>query len=339
MPVVLRGTGAGQAWEVQGMGGRRLRRVGALVAAAALLVAACGDDEDATEGGATTTEAPADDGEATTTTAGDEGGPLTITAVDYGFEGLPDELPAGVLEFDFVNEGEADHEIAFVEIGDTDPEQFFTDFAPVIAEGAAFPEYAVNVIGANEAAAGESASYAYTLPAGTFMAFCSLTGTPEAPDGEEGAPHFELGMQQVVTVTEGEAGELEEADGTIAATDYGFEPDVSAGDTVINFRNDGPDEIHFASLSVYPEGTTAEQAEEQFQQLLQSEEGPPPPGVVEPEEVAFSGIASAGLGIRFEVPGGFESGRTYLAACFIQDRAGGPPHAIAYQMYEAFTVE
>jgi hypothetical protein len=34
----------------------------------------------------------------------------------------------------------------------------------------------------------------------------------------------------------------------------------------------------------------------------------------------------------------FEAGQTYVAACFIQDRKGGPPHAIAHKMYKAFTV-
>jgi hypothetical protein len=34
----------------------------------------------------------------------------------------------------------------------------------------------------------------------------------------------------------------------------------------------------------------------------------------------------------------FKAGRTYLAACFIQDKAGGPPHAIAHHMYKAFKV-
>jgi hypothetical protein len=50
-------------------------------------------------------------------------------------------------------------------------------------------------------------------------------------------------------------------------------------------------------------------------------------------------VFSSGLGNQFTVPGGFESGRTYVLACFISDRAGGPPHAIAHDMYKVFTVE
>ena len=109
---------------------------------------------------------------------------------------------------------------------------------------------------------------------------------------------------------------------------------------MINYTNDGPNEVHFASVAVFPEGTTAEDGEAAFAALLElPEDQAPPEGTPEPEDIAFSGIASAGLGIQFEVPGGFESGRTYVLVCFISDRAGGAPHAIANQMYEVFTVE
>ena len=33
-----------------------------------------------------------------------------------------------------------------------------------------------------------------------------------------------------------------------------------------------------------------------------------------------------------------EEGHTYVALCFIQDRDGGAPHAIAHQMYDVFQV-
>jgi len=148
-------------------------------------------------------------------------------------------------------------------------------------------------------------------------------------------------MAQPITVTAGDgAAALPEADGTITAVDYGFEPDIQAGDTTINFVNDGPNEVHFAAVSVFPEGTTVEDGEAAFTALLEAPpDAPPPEGVALPEDIAFSGIASSGLGIQFEVPGGFESGRTYILVCFISDRVGGPPHAIAYQMFDVFQVK
>ena len=33
------------------------------------------------------------------------------------------------------------------------------------------------------------------------------------------------------------------------------------------------------------------------------------------------------------------AGRTYVFACFVPDREGGEPHAIAYNMFEVVTLE
>ena len=299
------------------------------------MVVACGDDDD--------------EGTTDTTAAADEGQAIEITAVDYAYETAPEEFDAGLVTLAFDNQGTVDHEAAFVEIGDTPLDEFLEAFAPVL-EGGPFPEYSENVSAPLEIPGGESAEVSFLIEEGTYAMFCTLDGDADAPEpaeGEEGepgapgAPHFNLGMAQTVTVGPATgATELPEADGAITAQDYTFEPDVEAGDTTINFVNDGPDEVHFASVSVFPEGTDAAGAEAAFAALLASEEGSPPPaGTPEPEDIGFSGVFSAGLGSQFTVPGGFESGRTYLLACFISDRAGGPPHAIGNQMYKAFTVE
>lgn len=305
-------------------------RFGVAVAALALFAAGCGDDDDTTADGATTTTAAEPGGGA---------GALEVSAVDFGFEGLPDEIPGGAVKINLVNDGAADHEIAFVEIGDTELDQFLIDFAPVL-QGGPIPEYVVSFVGANEVPVGGSDTFTYTLPEGTYAAFCALSGTPDDPEAE-GEPHFDLGMKQIVEVTAptGET-ELPEGDGTITALDYTFEADLSGGDSVINFVNDGPDQPHFAGFDVFPEGTTVEEAEAAFETLLSLEDGQAPPeGTPESEEVGFSGVSTPGNDIQFNVPGGFESGRTYIFYCFIADRTGGPPHAIGNKMYKAFTIE
>lgn len=315
------------------------RRAVAVAAALALVLGACGDDDDGDDASTATTAAPGDD-ETTTTSEAAAGDGVEVQALDYAFSGLPEEIEAGAFEFAFSNVGEVDHEIAFVSLGtDTTPEQFFTEFAPVIEEGAAFPDYAES-IAVMESPPGVSSDLVFTLPEGRYLAFCALTGDAENPDSEEGAaPHFERGMQQEVTVTGGDAGELAAADGTITASDYTFEVDIPAGATRINFVNEGPDQVHFAGVDKFPEGTTVEQAEAAFATMTQLEEGAEPPAdLPQSEEFFFSGIASQGLGIQSSAPGPFEPG-TYIAYCFIQDRQGGPPHAIGYQMYKAFTVE
>lgn len=301
-------------------------RVFVAVAALALLAAGCGDDDDAADEGTTTTAEPTAE-------------LLEVNAVDFGFEDLPEELPGGAVEFKFINDGEVDHEIVFAEIGDTELDQFLTDFAPVL-EGGPTPDYVVSYVGGNEAPAGESATFTYTLPEGTYAAFCTLTGTPDDPEAED-EPHYELGMKQLVEVIEPVgATDLPEGDGSITAEDYTFETDLEGGDGIINFTNTGPDQAHFAGVDVYPEGTTVEEAEAAFETLVSLEEGEAPPeDTLENEPVGFSGVATPGNDIQFTVPGGFESGRTYIFYCFISDRTGGPPHAIGNKMYKAVTIE
>jgi hypothetical protein len=66
------------------------------------------------------------------------------------------------------------------------------------------------------------------------------------------------------------------------------------------------------------------------------ESSPPPPELDLTAEELGTGVFSAGLGQT--IPMTFEAGRTYAAVCFLQDRAGGPPHVVAHGMKEVFTV-
>ena len=300
---------------------KRFALLVAVTAVLALGLAGCGDDDDDDDQGSATTEAP----------GGDDIDALSITAVDYEFQGLPEEIDGGNVTVTMTNEGKAPHEIAFINIGDeARAEGFFDDFGPVIQEGAAWPDYVTNVAGANEAEPGSEFTATYQLDPGTYMVFCALTGTPEDPETEEAPPHFAQGMQQVVTVTDGEGdADLPDADGSITARDYEFELDLSAGDQVINFVNEGPND-HFAGISKFPEGTTVEDAEAAMDAMVESE-GEPPAGVPEPEDVGFSGITSKGKGIQFELAEPLEAG-VYAFVCFISDRSGGPPHAIGHDM-------
>jgi plastocyanin len=294
---------------------RRWKRTFVALAVVSAVLAGCGDD---------------DDSDATSDDTDDTADALEVTGVDFAFTGLPDEIPGGNVTVHFTNGGEAPHEIAFVNIGDeANADGFFDDFGPVIQGGAPWPDYITNVAGANEAEPGADFTATYQLDPGTYMVFCALTGTPEDPEAEEAPPHFTQGMQQVVTVGEGDIGELADADGTITASDYEFDIDLESGDQVINFVNNGPND-HFAGISRFPDGTTVEDAEAAMQAMMASEEGPPA-GTPEPEDVGFSGISSAGKGMQFELDAPLEPG-VYSFVCFLSDRAGGPPHAIGHEM-------
>lgn len=147
-------------------------------------------------------------------------------------------------------------------------------------------------------------------------------------------------MVQALSVTGGGEGELPEADGSIVAKDYGFEVDVQAGEQTVTFVNEGPDQVHHAVFFPFAEGVDEATAATVLGTFLASEgNGPPPPELdfAAGEGLTDAGIFSAGLGQT--VTTSFESGRTYAVVCFLQDREGGPPHVVAHDMKEIFTVE
>ncbi len=331
------------------MGSRRVLR--GLVALTVLtsLVAACGDDDD----DATPAE-ETDDG----ATGEVEAQAIDITAVDYGYSEAPTEIDAGLVTVSFKNDGEFTHEAALLEIGDLSIEEFLTQFTPVVQEeGAPLPDVTQHVSSPVAADPGETVERTFTVAEGSYVLLCTFNdaesegGDPEGGEGDADPlltePHFNRGQAQLLTVGPGEVPDLPEADGSITAHDYTFDVDVEAGDETINFLNTGvEDEIHFAALSEYPEGTTEAEALEAFSTFLNLEEGQAPPeGTLEPsdEDFGYTGIFSKGLGNHIAISKQFKSGYTYVVVCFINDRAGGPPHALPVEagghgMVKAFTV-
>jgi len=102
-----------------------IRRYAALCAAGlfAIGLTACSDDGDDTaaedttttvvEDETTTTEAPAEEEEPA------EGDVVEVTAVEYGFEGLPEEVPTGT-KLSLVNDGQEPHELVAMRIPDSE---------------------------------------------------------------------------------------------------------------------------------------------------------------------------------------------------------------------------
>ena len=189
-------------------------RRAALVAAclvAAVSLSACGDDaEDATDTPATTA---APDAPATTVGGGDSAGEtVVVTAVDYGFEGLPETVPAGT-KISLVNEGNEPHEFVAMRIPDEETRP--------VEELVQLPEEELGaVFGAGEpatvilAATGqtdipgavvgdgtltEPGRYAIVcfLPVGSDDSILESEGPPPAGDA---APHAMHGMVAEVTV-------------------------------------------------------------------------------------------------------------------------------------------
>ena len=162
----------------------------------------------------------------------------------------------------------------------------------------------------------------------------------EPGEGEADPMHLELGMLQLVTVTGGAdttPDDMPESDGVVTAKDYGFDmPELAAGEQHLTFVNASEEQIHHLVLFGFAEGVDEAAAKAVFDQMMAAGEGPPPEGVTPPDEAGYAPVTGPGMATTFDIE--LKSGRTYAAVCFIQDRAGGPPHAMAHNMVEFFTV-
>jgi hypothetical protein len=283
------------------------RSIIVVIALVSVLLAGCGDDD-----------------------GGDEPAALSLTLTETAIEGLPEEVEAGVVNVTVTDQTEAaggDVNFTLVEDG-TDPATFAEDLAANVFSGESFPDYFLNN-------SGVIGSGLLTLKEGEYIVWIDLASDLDRPSTAEDV------VTSPLTVAGGDDdAELPDADGTITASDYAFEVDLSAGPSTVNFVNDGPDQLHHAVVVDF--GTNDPAAiEENLPAILESEEDAPPPEGIDMEQVNFEFASSAVFGPdsggTFDAD--FVAGNTYAVLCFIQDRAGGPPHAIAYQMYDVFQVE
>lgn len=187
---------------------RSLQRVGAGLCALALAtaMAACGDDDDGA----------ADATTSSTTTTAEEPTTVEVTAIDYGYEGLPASIAAGTTLTLSNSSADELHELVAIPLPDDEERTVEELLALSEAElDALFGEVEPATVllappgrGEQIAAVGDGS---FTEP-GRYAVFCAIpTGAdPDAylnappsdgpPDVEGGPPHFLSGMFGEVTV-------------------------------------------------------------------------------------------------------------------------------------------
>jgi hypothetical protein len=270
--------------------------------------------------------APADTAAPADSAAPAEPVAIAVTLTEAGIEGLPADLVAGIVDVTFTDEtGAAGEGIDFtrVEPG-TDVATFTEGLAPLF-EGGPFPDFFLN----NAGVAGHTIT---TLDAGEYIVWAEL------PSEDEDAPSDIVAVP--LTVGEGDDDAvIPETDGSIRAGDYVFDADVTAGGTSVTFTNSSDNQFHHVALMDFGTNDPALVAEI-LPAFLEGEEDAPPPEGIDMEQVnpdfAGSPVFGPGSSGTFDVT--FEEGHTYAALCFIQDRDGGLPHAIAHQMIDVFQV-
>jgi len=269
-------------------------------------VAACGDDDGGGGDGGTTATADAAPAQLTIALAGRE---MTV-------DGAPE---AGLTEITFRNDGRGEHEAQLIRVeGDQSEAEVLRQFNET-GEGRPTPDWLRAAGGAGPAAAGAEVSSTQVLVPGTYYAVDTSGGRRPAYVSFD------------VTGEESDA-ELPAGDATITARDFSFEATgLRAGENVVTFDNTGR-EIHHVVAFPLARGRTADD----FRRFIESDGrggGPPP--------VDFEGGASSSAfdgGTSGNVTLDLRRSGDYVLACFISNRAGGPPHA-TFGMVEQVTVE
>ncbi|MGI8939381.1 MAG: hypothetical protein ACR2JF_14460 [Iamia sp.] len=298
-----------------------------------LVTAACGDDDDSASDDTTTTSADTSaDTSATEGQDGDGGAEATsleLTLTDGAIEGVPEEIPAGLVEMTVTDETDAaGAEVSFTRVEEgTDAETFTSDILNVF-DGGPFPDYFLGTTGGIEQSE-------FTVEEGSYLVWYDASSNADreaAPEDVVVAP---------LTVTAGtEDASLPETDGTITTTDYEFDVDVdiATDGSTFTLQNDSEEQFHHVVLVDFGDNDPAT-VEENLPAILESGGDPSTlPEGIDPEQIDFDFATSTvyGPGEAGTFDADFAEGTTYAALCFIQDRTGGAPHAIQHQMYEVF---
>jgi len=287
----------------------------------------------------------------TETTGASAASTVDIAASEYSFDTKVDKVKAGIVTVNFANKGKQHHEATVLQIptGKTVAD-VLKDLEPVVSTEGSTPIpdsiQPVGGIGEVKAKAADVTSKVLLKP-GNYAFICGLQD--EDPNQQSGPPpttaagqttttaapkkpHFTLGMVKPFEVTGAAGTEALSADGTVTAKDYSFDvPTITAGKHTLVFKNDGPKQIHIGVFMGFPAGTPAAKVEEILKSFADPKAGPP---AIEPTQVAEATVHVPGSSSTFS--GDFKAG-TYAVLCFINDRAGGPPH-VAKGMYKIFTV-
>lgn len=124
---------------------------------------------------------------------------IEVTAAEYEFRGIPEELPAGVVGATFENTGGEMHEIVVLRKKDGVTESF----QDILAKGEEEAQKLVDISFGAFGEPGSKSTAAFDMrDAGEYAAVCFIPvgSTPDAGEEVDGPPHFTRGMLTEFTV-------------------------------------------------------------------------------------------------------------------------------------------
>ena len=332
---------------------RRKSAILAIALSLSVMLGACGDDPSPSANDDESAES-GDNGESSE-------GAFTVKLSADGLE-LPDEIAGGVVEVTVESDLE-EPEVNFTKVATGTSEADFRAAIASATSGGEIPALLEATAGVTGFGEGGELTQTIQLPEGDYFAWADPVDPEEegeaegeggtettaaeaaeegGEDGEEGGPNPAAFLVAQLEVTAGEDGELPDTGSSITARDYSFDVKVKAGGDKFTFRNEGPEQVHHVVLMNFGK-IDPKVVEENLVEFLETEGEGEPPAALEGLDMeklfstGGSGVFTPGLGGTANAT--FESGNTYAAICFIQDRGGSPPHVFSKGMRTVFTVE
>ncbi len=255
---------------------------------------------------------------------------VAVTATDFAFS-LPSEVPGGVVKLSLANNGKQPHDFQVLTVDGTHTkDEIVATFAD---PSGPIPGWlhAAGGVGTVGPGAPPSVAYVKLAPKTSYWYVCTETT-------DDNKPHTGLGMIGTFTTADSSpVADLPTTGASVKAKEYGFDiSGIKAGEQLVNFTNTGPDQIHhFVAFPIQPGKTV-----DDVKAALAAGPGSGPPDSSTPATSAPSTTAGGPPPIDFEKAVGisamdpgmsevaklsFEPG-DYAFVCFLEDRAGGPPH-------------
>ena len=241
---------------------------------------------------------------------------VRVTGEDFKFD-APDEIPAGLTEFRFLNKGPSLHHMAILRLTDG---KTIDDLRKLLANPGPPPSWVKEVGGPNAPDAGMEANATVQLEPGNYVLICFVD--------IGGPPHFMKGMiRPLRVVASNSAASNVKADATIDLFDYNFKlsTPIRAGTRTIRIHNIAQQHHEVELVQLAPGASVTD-----FMSWMQKMDGPPP-------GKALGGVAGMEPGMTQYFSANFTAGN-YALICFLPDAKDGKPHFV-HGMVQQITVQ
>jgi hypothetical protein len=174
---------------------------------------------------------------------------VEVGATEYAFT-VPAQVRGGVVTMRFTNTGGLPHEFGF---GRIDPGRGLEDVREVVEAGEEPPDWMDDVGGVPALSPDRSVTVTRTLEPATYVFLCYFPSP-------EGTPHAQLGMFTTFEIAGDTGAAPPQADLVISAGGEGLSvPEITAGEQIVELRNEGPGKHGFFILRAEDPNATFEE--------------------------------------------------------------------------------